>query len=85
MALLVVALVAQQRHRAGELAGELLWQRLLGGEETIEVLEEPIMAAVLAQPMADVARGTQLGLMAIVDADTGQVLTQGGLGEPLAS
>jgi len=43
------------------------------------------MAAVLAQLVANVARGTQRGLVAIGDADAGQVLAQGGLGEPLAS
>ena len=57
VALLIVALVAEQRHGAGELAGQLLQERLLGSEIAIEIPEEPIMTAILAELVPDVARG----------------------------
>ena len=56
MALAIVALVAKQCHGAGELTGELLQERLLGGQITIKVAEEALIAAVLAQPVPDGSR-----------------------------
>ena len=56
VALSRVALVAKQCHGAGELTGELLQERLLGGEVPIEVAEEALKAAIVAQPVPDGSR-----------------------------
>src|SRR5580692_9794556 len=63
--LAIVALVTQQCHGAGELACEVLQERLLGRQVPIEVAKETLVAAILAQPVPDGARGTQARLMAV--------------------
>lgn len=68
VALAVIALVAKERHGAGELVGETRQQIALRGEVAIEIPEESVVAAVLAKAVTDVARGSQVTLMAVGDA-----------------
>src|ERR1700732_438992 len=55
VALVMIALVTQQRDAAAELCGELAEQILLRPEIAIEVEEEALVAAGLAQSMPDSA------------------------------
>ena len=81
VALAVVALIAKQRHGAGELVGEGREQLALGGQIPIEIPEESLVAAVLAKPVTDVARRSQIALMAVRDAGAPEVLGERGLGD----
>jgi len=56
VALAVIALIAKERHGAGELVGEAREELALRGEIAIEIPEESVVAAILAKPVTDVAR-----------------------------
>src|ERR1700744_1681072 len=73
VARVMIALVTQQRDAAAELGGELLEQLLLCTEITIEIDEEALVAAGLAQSMPDGAWRTELRLMAICNTYAGKV------------
>src|SRR5689334_9267474 len=85
VALAVIALVAKERHGAGELVREAREKLTLRGEVAIEIPEESLIAAVLAKLVTDVARRSQVALVAVRDAGAREVLGKRGLGEPLAS
>jgi len=84
VALAVIALVAKQRHGAGELVGQAREQIALGGQIAVEIPEEALVAAIIAKPVTDVARGSEVAFVSVRDAGAGEVLGERGLGETLA-
>ena len=84
VALAMIALVAEQRHGAGDLVSQACEQIALGGEVAVEIPEESLVAAVLAKAVTDVARGAQVTLMTVRDAGAREVLGERGLGKTLA-
>ena len=68
VALAVIALVAEQRHGAGELVGKSREKLALRGQVPVEISEESLVAAVLAKLVADVARGSEVALVAVSNA-----------------
>lgn len=68
VALAVIALVAEQRHGAGEFVGKSREKLALRGQVPVEISEESLVAAVLAKLVADVARGSEVALVAVSNA-----------------
>lgn len=83
VALAVIALVAKQRHGAGELVGEGREKLALRGQIPVEIPEESLVAAVIAEAVTDVARGAQVTLVAVSDAGARKALGERGFGKTL--
>lgn len=84
MALGVVALVAQKRDGTGGGPSQGIEQRALRGKVLAKIAEEAREIAILAQPVADLARRAEGAFVGILDARLGQRGRQSALRESLA-